>query len=142
MKVLLSLALLMSSGSAIAIPLPNELTGIWTTSSSEFRGDLLWKGEALYLDSDGVGAELAGDGSDVLGGRMVVLAYDPSTHVGTIQVTEYGKGGPTSDFRYEPSALTLIFKRSGKTYQQRKGGSLTSELRKVLGLEDKSPPLH
>jgi hypothetical protein len=140
MKILFSLALLISSGSAIAIPLPDELTGIWTTPSSEFRGNLLWKGEALYLDSDGVGAELAGDGSDVLGGRIVVLAYDQLTHVGTIQWTEYGKGGPTGDFRYEPSTHTLIFKRNGKTYQRRKGGPLTSELRKGLVLEDKSPP--
>jgi hypothetical protein len=55
MKILLFITLLTSFCSAIAVPLPDELTGIWASPSSEFRGDFLFKGDAIYLDSDGVG---------------------------------------------------------------------------------------
>lgn len=74
MKILFSFALLMWSGLAMAITLPDELTGIWTTPSSELRGDALYKGEAIYLDSDGVGA--------ALGGRRIGRLGCPDYHFG------------------------------------------------------------
>lgn len=79
-----------------------------------------------------------GDGSDVLGARIIILAYDASTHVVTFQVTEYGKGGLKGVLHYEPSTHSLISEKDGHTYQQRKQGPLTPGLRKSLGLEDKS----
>ena len=142
MKLLFSLALFLSSSLAMAVTLPDELTGIWTTPSSEFHGHALVKGEVIYLDSDGVGAVVGGSGSDVLGVRIVVLAYDELTHVGSFQMTEYGKGGPTLAFHYEPATRSLVFNKDGHTYQQRRQGPLTPGLRKSIGLEDKSslPP--
>ena len=138
MKLFFFLALLMSSSLAMAVTLPIELTGIWTTPSSEFHGDAIFKGEAIYLDSDGVGAALGGNGADVLGVRIVVLAYDVSTHIGNFQMTEYGKGGPTLTFRYEPSTHSLVSNKDGHVYQQRRQGALTPGLRKSLGLENKA----
>lgn len=122
----------------MAVQLPEELTGIWTTPSSEFQCDALLKGEAIYLDSDGVGAALGGNGSDIMGVQLAVVAYDVSTHVGTFQVTEHGKGGPTRVFHYEPSTHSLVTNKDGRAYQQRRQGSLRPGLRKSLGLEDKS----
>src|SRR5580692_5918560 len=54
--------------------------GIWATDGSEFRGEALIKGQGLYLDVDGIGAMVGGDGSDVLGARIVVTAYNESTN--------------------------------------------------------------
>jgi hypothetical protein len=65
--------------------------GIWATDGSEFRGEALIKGQGLYLDVDGIGAMVGGDGSDVLGARIVVTAYNESTNILNIDITENGK---------------------------------------------------
>jgi hypothetical protein len=73
-----------------ATPLPPELIGIWATSGSQFHGDAVWKGQAIYLNSDGVGAIAGGDGSDVLGVRIAVTSYDATLHVIGLDLTENG----------------------------------------------------
>ena len=59
--------------------IPQDLIGIWATEDSLFRGEVLLKGQAIYLDTDGIGGMISGDGSDILGVRIVVTSFNPST---------------------------------------------------------------
>ena len=58
---------LVCASSSAAVLIPPELVGIWATDGSQFRGEALMKGSALYLDTDGIGAMVGGDGAEVLG---------------------------------------------------------------------------
>lgn len=125
---------------AIAGPIPDEIVGIWAATHSEFRGDALLKGNAIYLDSDGVGGLIGGDGTDVLGVRIVVTSFDPATRVLAFKTTEYGKDGPTGTFVYDPTTHSLISEPDGKKFERRKAGPLSMQLRRSLGLEQKTVP--
>jgi hypothetical protein len=135
-KLFLTLILFLSSF-ATAAPIPDEVVGIWGSTNSEFRGDALLKGDAIYLDSDGVGGWIGGNGADVLGVRIVVTSYDPATNILAFKMTEYGKDGPTGTLVYDPTAHLLISEPDGKKFERRKPGPLSVQLRRSLGLEQK-----
>ena len=140
MRTLLLMLMLFAARFAIAAPLPDGLVGIWSTAGSEFRGDALFKGNAIYLDSDGVGAYVGGTDASVLGMRIVVTSFDPETHILDFYITDQGQAGPRSTLVYDPTARVLISEREGYKFELRKAGPLAAQMRKVLGLEQKQAP--
>ena len=135
MKTLLLAAALLSARFATAGPLPDELVGIWAPENAEFRGDMLLKGQAVYLDSDGVGGVIAGFGRSVIGARLVVTSFDPARRALAFQITERGKVAGTGRFVYDRTRRVLVSDDDKKTYTLRKPGSLAAGTRQALGLE-------
>lgn len=124
---------------AAATPLPVELTGIWTSSGSEMKGQVVLTGNAIYLDSDGIGAMVGGNGSDVLGVRIVVSTYDSATHTIKIDVTEKGKvvmAGAT--LNYDPLEKTITSPLDHNRIYHREFLEVSDMTRKSLGLEPRS----
>lgn len=140
MRKLFLTAILFLSSFAFAAPVPDEVVGVWATPHSEFRGDAILEGDAIYLDSDGVGGWIGGNGKDVLGVRIVVTSFDPATHILAFKMTEYGRDGPTGTLVYDPAAHLLVSGPDGKKFERRKAGPLSVQLRRSLGLEQKRLP--
>jgi len=120
-----------------ATSIPSALVGIWETEGSEFRGETLTKGQALYLDTDGIGASVGGDGRAVMGVRIVVISYNPSTNVLTLDLTENGRVVASGSMTYDPSNKLILDSNSKQRYE-RHSDSLSVEVRRSLGLELKT----
>ena len=131
--------LALTAVAAAATAPPPELRGIWATDGAEFKGDAIWNGSALYLDSDGVGALVGGDGTDVLGVRVVFVSYNTSTHELTLNLTEYGKVTGSAVMIFMPAEQVLSSpKKPGERYHRRTG-VVSAEIRKSLGLGPQVP---
>ena len=129
--------LALACATAAAAPIPPDLVGIWATEGSEFKGEALWKGQALYLDIDGVGASAGGDGSDVIGVRIVVTSYNSVTNLLSFDITEYGKVVGSGTLTYELGRKTLFSPKDRAHYHRRSNG-ISAEIRKGLGLEPRT----
>lgn len=116
--------------------IPPTLIGIWATEGSEFNGEAIMKGEALYLDTDGVGAFVGGDGRVVLGMRIVVTSYSPSTNILTFNLTEYGKVQTSGTVTYDPSQDAIFSPKDNKRFQHRLK-VMSQVIRRSIGLEEK-----
>jgi hypothetical protein len=125
--------LLVATGNAAAA-LPPELTGIWAITGSQFHGDAVWKGQAIYLDTDGVGAIVGGDGSDVLGVRIVVTSYDVSSNVIHFDLTEDGKVLQHQTLAFDKKDHALVSPKDSLRYFRR-ASQVSAMMRKSLGLE-------
>ena len=112
--------------------------GIWATDGSEFRGEALIKGQGLYLDVDGIGAMVGGDGSDVLGARIVVTAYNESTNILNIDVTENGKVLFRSSLVYDPVQKAIVSPKDQNRIYHKRLNSLSPDIRKSLGPEPRT----
>ena len=97
----------------------------------------MWKGEAIYLNSDGIGAVVGGDGSDVLGVRIVVTSYDATSHVIHIDLTEYGKVLEHGMLILDPRTRALVFSKDSQRYYRR-ASVVSAAIRKSLGLEPRA----
>lgn len=122
-----------------ATPLPPELVGVWAKVGAEFAGDALMKGSAVYLDSDGIGAGVSGDGSNVIGAQLNVTSYDANTHILNFDVVENGKVVKSGSLTYNPSKKLLVSAKDDKEVYDRWFKSISSETRKSLGMEDRHP---
>jgi hypothetical protein len=142
MKCLLAaLPLLLVAAGNAATALPPELTGIWATVGSEFRGDAVWKGQAIYLDTDGVGAAVGGDGTDVLGVRFVVTSYDAASNVIGIDLTEGGKVRAHGMLVFDKSDQALVDTKGSRRYYRR-ASQVSAAIRKELGLQPRHDNSH
>jgi hypothetical protein len=113
--------------------IPPYIAGIWATNNAVFRGEFLFEGAGLYLDSDGVGAVIGGPPPI---GVKIVATYDQSTNTISCQMTEHGKIVGHKAFVYDPSRKVIIEEKGVELYKRldRVGDSI----RKSLGLEAKS----
>lgn len=137
MKYLRASVMLLVVAMADAAPsLPPELVGIWATHGATFRGDALFNGEAIYLDGDGLGAFVGGDGFDVLGSRVVVASYDRASNVIAIDMTDDGKvvGHETLKLDKKDHALVFVGPNGLERYYRR-SNKLSAAIRKTFGLE-------
>jgi hypothetical protein len=121
-----------------ASSIPPDLAGIWATEGSELRGGALMKGQALYLDIDGIGASVGGDGKTMIGVRVVVTSYTPSTNALNFDFTENGKVIASGAMTYDPTQKVLFSPKDSKQRYQRRFDGLSAEMRKSLGLEVKA----
>jgi len=137
MKPLLMAALLswVCASASAGISIPSDLVGIWSTNGSEFRGEAIWNGSALYLDVDGTGAMVGGDGTDVLGVRIVVTAYSSDTHMLSIDITEQGKVIGSDTLTYDPVQQTIVSPKDQNRIYHRHLSTFSAAIRKSLGLE-------
>ncbi|MGA2564055.1 MAG: hypothetical protein ABSF96_10885 [Steroidobacteraceae bacterium] len=126
---------LICASSSAAVLIPPELVGIWATDGSQFRGEALIKGSALYLDTDGIGAMVGGDGVDVLGARIAATAYSQDTHLLNIDVTEYGKVVGSITLTYDPLQETIVSPKDQNRLYHRRLNTLSAAMRKSLGLD-------
>ena len=115
--------------------IPPELVGIWATDGSEFRDEAVMNGSAIYLDADGIGAMVGGDGADVLGVRIAVTAYSSSTHILSIDLTEQGKVVARGTLTYDPVQQAIISPKDQNRIYHRRLNTLSAAMRKGLGLE-------
>ena len=118
-----------------AAPLPRDLVGIWATANSKFKGEALVKGSAIYLDSDGIGSAIAGNGRDVLGARLVVTQYDPEKNVLTFDYTEQGKVLFSVTMIYDSTRKVLFSPTNSEESYERYADAISANLRQSLGLE-------
>jgi hypothetical protein len=135
-KRLIRVALLLPFA-ALAVaggPVPAELIGIWSTDGAEFRGDAIWKGSALYLDGDGVGALVSGDGTDVLGVRVVLKSYSADTHYINIDLTENGQVVGHEVLVFDPAKKLIFPLRDPKQTYRRHANNVSPQILKALGL--------
>jgi hypothetical protein len=118
--------------------IPPELTGIWSTEATEFRGDVVIKGEAIYFDSDGVGALVSGKTGGVDNIRIIVTMYAAD---GSSVALDFTKSGKTFDgeilMRDTLDPHALMSTRSGARYIRR-SDTVSSLTRQELGLEPRS----
>lgn len=124
---------------AAASPIAPQLVGIWATDSSEFRNEALMKGQALYLDTDGIGAFVGGDGRAVIGVRMVITSYNPTSYVLTFNLTEQGKVITNGALTYDPAQEVIFSPKDPKQRYQHRATTVSSEIRKSLSLEPRKP---
>jgi hypothetical protein len=137
-QILLSAILIFLTTCAVAAePIPPNLVGIWTTEGSEFRGEAIMKGDALYLDTDGIGAFVGGDGRNVMGIRIIVTSYNPSTNILTFDLTEYGKVQANGTVTYDPSKDAIFSPKDNKRFQHR-SNVMSQVIRRSIGLEEKN----
>jgi hypothetical protein len=120
-----------------ATPLPPELVGVWAKAGSEFAGDALMKGAAVYLDADGVGAGVTSNGSDVLGVQLTVTAYDASTHIVSVDFTDHGKVIKSGSFNYNTRKKLLVSTKDENEVYDRWFDSISGATRKSLGMEER-----
>jgi hypothetical protein len=140
MRKIFLITILFLSSFVTAAPIPDEVVGVWATANSEFRGDAVVKGEAIYLDSDGVGGWIGANEKDVLGVRIVVTSFDPTIRTLTFKMIYNGNDGPTETVVHDPITHLLILGPNGSKFERRKAGPLPVQLRRLLGLEQKQAP--
>lgn len=121
-----------------AIALPPNLIGTWVKPDSEFKGEALIKGAAIYLDSDGIGGFIGGNGKDVIGVRTIVTAYDPNTNTLNYDLTENGKIVFSGTMVYDPAKKILFSPKDSKETYERRLDVVPATVRKSLGLEAKT----
>jgi hypothetical protein len=133
-----ALALFLSGANAAA-PIPPDLIGVWSSDGAVFRGEAIWNGSAIYLDVDGVGAFVGGNGADVLGVRFVVTDYNAITHTLSVDMTEYGKVLKSINLIYDPEKHTILSPTDqNRTYHKHSASFSAAMREKGLGLE----PMH
>ena len=120
-----------------AIPIPKELVGIWATVDSHLEGEALWKGEAIYLDTDGIGAEIGGDGSDVLGMRLEVTSWNSKTETLVIILTDNGKVVQSGTLVFDPKKRTIISPKDPAQVFHRRFETVSATIRSAIGIEAK-----
>jgi len=135
-KILASLVLWgFISGAFGATPLPPDLVGIWASPSSKFNGEALIQGSAIYLDSDGIGGAIAGNGRDVLGYRLVVTQYDLEKGVLNFDYTEQGKVLFSVTMIYDKIRKLLVSSKNSEERYERYADGISANARQSLGLE-------
>jgi len=125
------LFLLTSVGHAADV-IPPYLVGIWATSDAVFRGEALFEGQGLYLDSDGIGGVIGGPPPI---GVRIEATFNPDTNVIAFRMTEYGKVGGSGTYTYDP-ALKIISANGVELH--RRFDHVSSSIRQSFGLEPKS----
>ena len=130
--VAFALLLAFATMSSAADVLPSHVVGIWATRAAVLRGEALFEGQGLYLDTDGVGAIIAGPPPI---GMRIIATYDSATNVIVVQMTEHGKTVGNSAFTYDPTQKLI---RMDKVELHRRFDRLSPTIRKSLGLEAKS----
>jgi YD repeat-containing protein len=128
--VFAALPLLASIGHT-ADAFPRQLVGIWATAKSEFRGEALTKGQALYLYVDGVGAIVGGPPPI---GVRIEATYDANSNKLSITMTD---GGKTRSGTFIYDAARKIIVDNGVEYHQR-ADHVSAAVRKQLELEARS----
>jgi hypothetical protein len=117
------------------IPIPAELTGVWSTKDAEFAGDVLSKGQALYLDSDGIGALVSASGANAVTVRVSVNMFDVTYGSLSLDFTKNGKVFANDLLmrdRRDPHAW--ISNKSAAVFHRR-SDTVSSDTRHALGLE-------
>ncbi|WP_206996624.1 hypothetical protein [Trinickia mobilis] len=142
--LLLSVISCLAAFAYSATPIPADLVGIWATENSQFRGEALWKGHAIYLDADGSGAGVGGDGTDVLGVQFLVTSYDTKTNMLKVDLIDNEKITSSEIMIYDPAKKTLSFdpslfsaKRPVQIFSRR-ANRISANMRKSLGFPIKS----
>lgn len=125
-------------GAQAATPVPSDIAGIWTTKDSEFNGQALVKGRALYLDTDGIGASVVGNGSEVLGVKLVVTAYNKDTNTLSMEMTESRNVIVHTGMIYDPVKKLLSSKMDPTQKFERRFEEVSAQVRSSLGLETKA----
>lgn len=115
--------------------LPPELVGVWATEGSQFKGDALMKGQALYLDTDGTGASIGGDGKAVIGVRVVVTSFDAKVNVLAIDLMEHEKTVANASMTYDPIHHVIV---DGRQRYHRRLDKVSGEMRKSIDFEPKA----
>lgn len=121
-----------------ATSIPPELEGIWATNGAVFKGEALMNGQALYLDSDGTGASLGGDGKAVIGVRIAVTSYSPTTNTFAFDVTENGKVMHSGMLTYDPTRKIIFAPQDPKQTYERRYPTMSALIRRSIGLEEKA----
>jgi len=122
----------LAASSYAADVIPPYLVGVWATDKAVLRGEALFEGQGLYLDTDGVGAIIGGPPPI---GVRIVATYDSNTNVIALQMTEHGKTVGSGTLKYDPSRKIITDK---KVDFHRRFDRLSAATRKALGLEAKS----
>lgn len=120
-----------------ATKMPASAVGIWKVEGAEFRGEALVKGEALYLDTDGVGGLIGSDGMHPIGIRVVVTSFDEATQTMGINLTESGKVRATGTLVLDSGKGTISFRASSmipKNLFVRHSSSPMSQSMRINGL--------
>lgn len=117
---------------------PDDLVGVWATEGSKFSKELLITGQALYIDTDGVGVSLGADGKNLAGTRVVVTSYSKVTNILQFDITESGKVIGGASLKYDPGQKVIFSPKDQKQIYSRIFTGMTPELRKSLKIEAKS----
>lgn len=124
-----------------AVVIPKDLVGIWATPGSTFNGQALLTGQAMYIDSDGTGASIAGNGNDVLGVRFVVTAYKEASHTLHLDLTESRRVIMSTVITWDPEQKIIYSEKDPSQKFGRRFDEVSTEVRKSLGLEVRTLPV-
>jgi hypothetical protein len=111
--------------------IPENIVGVWASNGAVLNGELLIKGQAIYLGADGDGALLFGPPPI---GVRIKASFNPSTNIIDYEIFENGKVVGKSAVRFDASNNTII---SGKKQDQilsRRFEKLTSSTKKAIGI--------
>src|SRR6476620_5919178 len=99
----LAFCALVLSDAVLADVLPKQLTGVWATDKSDLKSDYLFAGQAIYFDTDGVGAIVGGPPPI---GYRIVAKYNSDKNIILFQVTENGQAVGNGSVMYDPATET------------------------------------
>lgn len=114
--------------------LPTEIVGIWVTEKSVLKNNYLSTGQAIYLDSDGIGAIV---GAPPPIGFRIVSKFDVDAHIINFQITENHQSVGKGSLIYDQNTQAIIDSKQNTVFHRR-SQNIPTEVRRQLGLEPKS----
>lgn len=111
--------------------IPENIVGIWASKDAVLNGELLIKGQAIYLGADGTGALLFGPPPI---GVKIKASFNPSTSTIDYEMLENGKVVGKSAALFNVANHTIIFGKKQDQILSRRFESLTNSTKKAIGI--------
>lgn len=113
--------------------IPPHLVGVWASDDAVLKGELLFEGTAVYLDSKGIGAVVGGPPPI---GFLIRSRFNAASNTITFDGLEDGKVILTSSMAYDPATNTIL---ADKKPLHRRFEDISNSTRKALSLPTELP---
>ena len=130
-KAFVALAVWYLVGQAMSASLPKDLVGVWATDNSTLKEQLLVKGEALYLDANGVGAIVGGPSASAI---KVLASFEQTTGTISFDILEHESVVGHGAAVYNASNGSVSFGDPTHPLFHRRFEEVSRETLKALGL--------
>jgi hypothetical protein len=123
-----------------ATRLPPDIVGVWAIDGSEFKDQVLMRGIALYLDSDGTGASVASDSKAAMRIKVVVTAFNPFTNVLQADFIENGKRVAQGKILYFPVEKAIVSGNDQRQRYHRHADRISDEAKRFINADAAQQP--
>lgn len=113
--------------------IPSDLVGVWANDGAVLKGQLLFEGTAVYLDSNGIGAVVGGPPPI---GFLINARFNAATHMIDFDGLENGIVMTRGSMIYDPTTKSIL---ADKRVLRRRFEEISNSTRKALPLPSKLP---